>query len=298
MTSLSANSTKKVLVSHRPGLGICLMILAMILIPMVDSIAKYLSNDISPLLISWARYFAGALIIMPISLISERGRVLPRQGLASQVLRTVFLVTAMTLFFFAISKVPLASALGAYFVSPIFAALLSVWILKEKLHLGQMLAIGVGFIGALIILRPGSDIQIGLIYALGSGFFFACYMVATRKAAQSSPPLVTATFQYILGTILLTPLVWYSWDVVLLENVKWILLMGFISVVSHLLSINAFRFAQASTLSPLIYFELVSASILGVLIFNEFPDFITWTGIVIIVGSGLGLLKRQKRKPD
>lgn len=279
-------------VRDRRAAGIGLMILAMLLIPVVDGLAKFLSSDYSPVYVSWVRYCAGSLVILPIVLSRRESLRFPRRDLGSQVLRTVFLVAAMTLFFIAVSRIPLATAVGAYFVAPIIATILSWLVLREAMTVPKMIAVGAGFAGAVLIIRPGMDVDSGVFYALGSGLLFACYIVATRLAAQNSPPLSTITFQYVFGTILLTPLAVVFWTVPDAGALKFILLMGGVSVLSHLLSINAFRFADASTLSPLVYFELVSATIIGVLFFNEFPDVVTWCGIVFIVAAGFALYRR------
>lgn len=277
----------------RRATGIGLMIAAMLLIPVVDGLAKFLSSEYSPVYVSWVRYCAGSLVILPIALFHRDGLRFPRRGLPSQVLRTVFLVSAMTLFFMAIARIPLATAVGAYFVAPIIAAVLSSLVLREAVTVPKLTAVAVGFAGALFILRPGMDVDRGVLYALGSGFLFACYIVATRLAARSSPPLATITFQYLLGTILLTPLAIAFWTVPGSDALKFILFMGAVSVSSHLLSVNAFRFAEASVLSPLVYFELVSATIIGVLFFNELPDPVTWMGIACIVAAGIILYRRR-----
>jgi len=271
----------------RPALGMGLMIAAMLLIPLVDGLAKLLSATHSPVLVSWLRYLAGAAVILPVALASRGGLQIPRHGLASQVLRTVFLVTAMTLFFIAISLVPLATALGAYFVAPIVATALAVPILGERLGPARVIAVVAGFAGVLLILRPGAALESGLLLALGSGFLFACYIIATRLTARSSPPLATITFQYVLGTILLTPLALAFWSTPAAGAAILVVVMGAVSVASHLLSVNAFRFADASTLSPLVYFELISATAVGYLFFSELPGALTWAGIALIVAGGV-----------
>ena len=270
------------------------MIVAMMVIPLVDGIAKYLSGSYSPLYISWTRYFVGALIAFPVTLIIHKREALPKGQYLSQSARTIFLVGAMTCYFLAIARIPLADAIGAYFVAPIIATILSAIVLKESLNKRKVIAVVMGFVGALVIIQPGASVDIGMIYALIAGFLFACYVVATRKAATSSSPLATLNFQYLLGALLLLPFAISEWTIPDTDTLWLIGLMGLLSIVSHLLSITAFRFAQASTLSPLVYVELISTTLVGYIFFADFPTLLTWIGIAIIVASGLILIERSK----
>ena len=135
--------------------------------------------------------------------------------------------------------------------------------------------------------------DIGMLYAFGGGFVYACFLVMNKMAVQSSPPLIILAFQSMVGLVLLAPFAVMEWEVIGLEAIALILLMSLISMAVNLLSLNAFRFAQASTLTPLVYFELVSATLIGFFFFDDFPDWITWLGISIIVVGGLQLVERK-----
>jgi drug/metabolite transporter (DMT)-like permease len=267
------------------------MIIAMLIIPLVDGIAKYLSQDYSPLFVSWMRYLSGTLFVVPITLAIHGKRAWPTQGVGSQVARTIFLVLAMTLYFVAISTVPLADATAAYLLAPVITSVLAVLILNEAFSRRKALAVILGLVGAMTIVRPGFSTEPGILLALGAGVSFALYVIATRKASQASEPLVTLNFQYVLGALLLTPLGMLYFSVPLTDTLLLVVLMGAISVTAHLLSIIAFKFAQASTLAPLIYLELVSSVAVGYWLFGDLPTTLTWVGIVIIVVSGLLLIQ-------
>lgn len=201
----------------------------------------------------------------------------------------MFLVGAMTLFYIAIAYVPLTDALGAYFVSPIIATILSFIVLREPLSPRRLLAVAVGFIGALIIVQPGASMSVGMLYALGSGFAMGCYLVTTRVAVLNSSPFTTLAIQYIVGTSLLTPFAVWDWKLPTGWALSLMLLMGLCSAVSHLLVINAFRFASASSLSPFVYFELIGATIFSLAVFGDFPSPVTWAGISVVVAAGLAV---------
>jgi len=272
------------------ALGIALMAAAMLIVPSSDAIAKYLSGAHSPAFLSWARYVAALGFLLPVVIVAQlrtpepiivRGQILP------QIARTAFLVGAMTLYFMAIAHVPLADALGAYFVAPIIATLLAAGILRERLDRRKLAAVALGFLGAILVVRPGAETSAGTFIALASGALMACYLVMTRAMAQASSPLSTLTLQLILGIAMLTPFVAFQWSTPDREGIALILLMGLVSAASNLMTVSAFRLAQVSTLSPLVYLELVGATALGFAMFGDFPAPLTWAGIAVIVVAGL-----------
>lgn len=285
-------------IEPRRAMGMVLMAVAMLTIPCADAIGKYLSVHHAPLFLSWARYAAGAAFVVPSYLLAGRPSVtiIARGQLPIQSIRAIFLVGSVSLYYLAIAHIPLADALGAYFIAPILAALLSTVVLGERLGLKRLLAVGVGFVGALLVAQPGLTMTAGTLYALGAGGCMACYMVATRAVAQSGSPLATLTFQYVAGGLLLLVPALLDWSFPTSEAWLLILLMGLVSSVSHMLVITAFRFAEASSLAPLVYLELIGSALLGFLVFGQLPAPITWLGISLIVIGGLILIERRKSK--
>ena len=271
--------------------GIILMAIAMLGVPMVDGIAKYLSADYSPLFIGWARYAVACLIVIPLAYRYHGMRMFPEEQRFAHLVRTAFLVTAMTLYFLAIARIPMSLAVSAYFVGPIVAVALSVLFLKETFTWWKLLSLVLGFVGSLVVLQPSGDIEIGLIMAFGAGLFFALYLIATRQASQNSDPVKTLAFQCVLGTVLLSPQAAFTFEIPQL-GVLWLFAaLGFISAIAHLMTILAFRLADASTLSPLVYLELVGSAAIGFMIFSEIPTFSTIAGAALIIISGLVLLR-------
>jgi drug/metabolite transporter (DMT)-like permease len=145
-------------------------------------------------------------------------------------------------------------------------------------------------------LRPGAVLEPGILLALGSGIFFAFYLIATRQAAQVSDPLRTPVFQCVVGAMLLTPQAIVFWSTPALGDVLLFAALGGLSVISHLLSIAAFRHAEASTLAPLVYLELIGAALVGYLAFNEIPGAATLAGAALIMAGGVLLLERRPRE--
>ena len=257
--------------------------------------AKYLSVGYSPLFLGWARYAVASVIVLPFAAARSGRRIFPAEQLAAHTLRTVFLVIGMTLYFLAVARIPLATASSAYFVGPIVAVALSVVVLKETLTARKMLSLALGFAGSLVILKPGATIEPGIVMAFGAGLFFALYMIATRQASKDSDPMQTLAFQCVVGTLLLTPQAIWSWSTPAPADLIFFAGLGIFSAVSHLLSIAAFRLADASTLAPLVYIELIGAAAIGYFAFHEIPGPSTLIGAGLIVAAGLILIMRSRR---
>jgi drug/metabolite transporter (DMT)-like permease len=275
--------------------GIVLMVLAMLTVPMVDGLAKHLSTSYSPLFLGWARYAVASLIVLPFAVVRHGRRPFPTERRVSHALRTAFLVTSMTLYFMAVSRLPLATATGASLVGPIVAVALSVPLLRERMTRVKVAALTLGVVGSLVMLRPGTSTDPAMLLAFSAGLFFAFYLIATRHASQASDPVQTLAFQCVVGTLLLTPLALSAWRGLVASDLVLFAALGGLSAVSHMLSITAFRFATASTLSPLVYVELVGAAIVGYVAFREVPDVPTMIGACFIVGAGLLLLSVRTR---
>lgn len=280
--------------AHRSnhGVGIALMVTAMLIVPFVDGIAKALSNTHSPLFIAWARYAVASAIVLPVATALHGRNFLPSKRRVSHMLRTVYLITAMTLYFFSIATVPLATAVSAYFIGPIVAVALAIVLLGERITTTKIASVGLGFTGSILVVRPGPGIEPGILLALGAGISFAFYLIATRKASEASDPVKTLAFQCLIGTLLLTPQALFAWSPGWTD--LWLFAgLGSLSAISHFLSITAFRFAEASALAPLVYVELIGAALIGYLLFGDMPDVATVAGASMIAVAGL-LLVRQR----
>ncbi|WP_300017722.1 EamA family transporter [uncultured Roseobacter sp.] len=272
------------------------MSIAMLGVPMVDGIAKYLSAEYSPLFIGWARYAVACLIVIPLAFRFHGWQMFPEKQRFAHLVRTAFLVTAMTLYFLAIARIPISLAVSAYFVGPVVAVALSVLFLKEMFTWQKLLSLALGFVGSVVVLQPSGEIEIGLIMAFGAGLFFALYLIATRQASQHSDPIKTLAFQCVIGTVLLSPQAAFTFEVPQV-NLLWLFAgLGVISAIGHLLTILAFRLSDASTLSPLVYLELVGSALIGFIVFSEIPTATTVAGAALIIVSGLVLLRQPARR--
>ncbi len=279
-------------------LGAALFSSAMLLIPGLDAIAKYLAQDMSPLYVSWARYLAAAIMIIPFSFRKFGTGIFPKRNLKSHFMRTFFIIVAMLFFFISLSTTPLATASAVTMIAPIVATMAAVYLLGERFTWPKLAALVMGFIGAMIIINPTVEIQIGTIFAALTGIFYGMYIVTTRMTAKQSDPLKTLTFQCVVGALMLTPLALYAWDTPTQTEFLLILAMGVVSLTAHGLTLLAFQYAQTSTLSPLVYLEVVSAVFLGYVIFADIPTLGFWIGAAFIIIGGLSAtMGRAKSKP-
>jgi drug/metabolite transporter (DMT)-like permease len=234
-------------------------------------------------------------VIVPLAAVRHGARMFPSERIGAHLLRTIFLMIAMTLYFMSVARIPLATAATASFISPIIAVILAVLMLKERLTTRKTLSVILGFGGALAVLRPAAEFEPGVLLALATGLFFACYMIATRMAAANSDPLKTLVFQCVAGAVLLTPQAVWSWSVPSPGNLKFFVAIGVLSLISHGLSIAAFQKADASTLAPLVYVELIGSTLIGYLVFREVPGVATLMGGGLIVAAGLMLVEKRSR---
>lgn len=276
--------------------GIALMTVASLALPLVDGIAKLLTETYSPFLVAWARYAAATLLVLPLALARGVDVRAVKDAMGSNWLRALLAVGAMTCFFWAISEIPLATALGGYFIGPVIAAVLAARLLGEAITARRIAAVMAGLAGAILIVRPGGEFQLGAILAIASGVLFGWYLVATRAMGSTTPALTALLAQCGLGAFLLTPFAVLHWSWPTGEALALILAMGALSTFCHFLVIVAFRYADTAVLSPLVYLELVTATFFGWLAFAELPSASAFAGIALIVAGGVSVLSAERRR--
>jgi drug/metabolite transporter (DMT)-like permease len=274
--------------------GVLLMSAAMLIIPGVDGLAKHLSGFYSPLMIGWCSFLAASVLVTPIALRQHGRAIFPQDRRGLHLLRVVFLLLAATLYYMAVARIPLATAVSAYFIGPIVASVLAVAVLGEKFTPAKLISLGLGVAGALVILQPGgAPPDPGLLLAFASGFAFACFQVTTRKIAGGAGPFQTLAFQYLVGLVLLAPQAALNWTTPALEHLWLFAAMGTIGVATHILAVLAYRRAEATTLAPLSYLELLGSTAIGFLVFGDVPGGPIILGAALIVCAGMILLPRK-----
>ena len=270
-------------------------LLAWAILPFMDTIAKYLSADLSFFQITWARYFFTVFFTLPFMFFFFRKNLTWSSQPKLQTFRGLTLFCANVLFFYSISVISMAKALTLAFVAPLITTALSPIFLSEKVGFKRWSAVVVGFIGSLIVIRPGFiEFNLASVAALGTGFFYGIYLVITRKLHTSDSPLLTLLLTGIVGAIIgsfVVPLVWVNptfnqWSL--------LALMGIFACLGHFFLILSLKYADASKLAPFGYFEIVTNVMLGYYFFGDFPNYWTWTGLTIIVFSGIYISIRDR----
>ena len=264
------------------------------MLPFMDAIAKYLSSEISFFQITWARYFFTVFFTMPFMFIFFRKNLKWSENPKLQIFRGITLLLANICFFYSISIISMAKALTLAFIAPLITTALSPLILKEKVGIKRWSAVLIGFLGSLVVIRPGFlELNLATIAALGTGCFYGIYLIITRKLHSTDNPLLTLLFTGIVGALLssfLVPVVWINPTI---SQWLWLALMGIFACAGHLFLIYSLKFADASKLAPLGYFEIVTNIILGYYIFNNFPDYWTFLGLFIIILSGIYIIRLE-----
>jgi len=270
-------------------------LLAWAILPFMDTIAKYLSSDLSFFQITWARYFFTVLFTLPFMFFFFRKNLTWSTQPKLQIFRGLTLLFANILFFYSISIISMAKALTLAFVAPLITTALSPIFLGEKVGVRRWLAVIIGFVGSLIVIQPGFiEFNLASISALGTGFFYGIYLVITRKLHSSDSPLLTLLLTGVVGAVLASFFVPVVWINPTFNQWSLLALMGIFACLGHLFLILSLKYADASKLASFSYFEIVTNVILGYYFFGDFPHYWTWVGLAIIVCSGIYISLRER----
>jgi len=263
---------------------------------MLDATAKYLSLHINTLEVVWARYAGAFLLPFIVSNPWTRPGLMRTTRLGLQVFRSALLLASTVGNFTAVKYLQLDQAVSIVFSTPFFVAALSGPILGEWVRWRRWTAIAVGFLGVLLVTRPGfGGIHPAALLSLAAALFYATYSITTRILARTDSNETTLFYSNLVGVAAMTPAVWFVW--VTPSEPLIIALMvaaGALGSFGHYLLIAAHRLAPAAALSPFIYSELVWVIILGFLVFGEVPNRWTLAGSAIVVASGLYILHRER----
>jgi drug/metabolite transporter (DMT)-like permease len=286
----------KALADSRQTLRGMLMIMsAVALFAVMDSLSKYLTRFYPVNNVVWARYLSHTLVVILF--------LGPRLGLdlvrtrrpGAQILRGLLLASASLCFVGALKYLPIAESSAISFLAPLLVTVAAVLLLKEKVELARWVAVVCGFIGVLIIIRPGSGIFTwASLLPLATALLFASYQILTRRLAGLERPYTSIFYSGLVGSLLLAIPLPYTWTTP--HNAVHITLfaaIGVIGVLGHLMLIKAYEYAPASRLAPFSYTQLVWVTIIGYLAFDDFPDFWSLVGIAVLMVSGIYIATHQ-----
>lgn len=266
--------------------SVALMFVAMSLIPLGDTAGKLLTggHGASAFFVAFSRFAVGALMIALILggrvhwHLYRDWRVWLRAGLIAAGIASILT---------ALKTEDIATTFGAFFIGPIFSYVLSIWLLGERVTRVQTALLVLGFCGVLLVVRPGFGMTSGLGFAVMAGLFYGAFLTASRWLADIAPPRQLMLSQTVLGTVLLAPLGLMEVPTFTLTVTGLVLLSGVASASGNLLLVLAYRRTGATVLAPFVYFQLISATVLGWTVFGTFPDTLALAGLALLVSAGL-----------
>jgi drug/metabolite transporter (DMT)-like permease len=282
--------------------GIPLLLVSISLFSVSDALAKRLGETLPAVEVAWLRYVTFlALAAIPLARRGGAGLLRSRAPWL-QVLRGLGVVGSAIMFIMALQHLPLAEATAINFVSPAFVTALSVVFLAERVGWRRWSAIGVGLVGMLIIVRPGSDVfTLAALLPIGSSAAWASAVIVTRRMGSLDAPETTlfwtAGVGFVVVTLLLPVMVLFGPSGIALPSLAQIgigLLIGLFSSAAQFLVVLAYRAAPASVLAPFSYTQLLTSGLLGVVVFGHVPDGWTLLGAAVIAASGLYTAHRER----
>jgi drug/metabolite transporter (DMT)-like permease len=277
-------------------LGIGLMCVALICFACLDTTAKWLGRTVDPLFTVWWRYVASVVLVSFLINPWTRPGVLRATRPVLQTVRSFLLFLSTAFNFFALQYLQLAEAISIVFSTPLLVALISGPLLGEWVGPRRLAAIGVGFIGVLIVARPGlGTVHPAILLSIAGAIAYALYAITTRILAAYDSPQTTMVYSGLAGLVLTTPALPWVWSSPA-DPGTWVLFvaLGAFGAIGHWLLILAHARAPAPVLSPFIYTQILWMLALGYLVFGDWPDRWTLIGAGIVIASGLYLLLRER----
>ena len=275
--------------------AIIFSLLGWMFLPIMDGFAKYLSADLPILQITWARYFFTVVFTLPIMFFFFKRHLVWSDKPILQILRGLILLSANICFFYSISIISLAKALTLAFIAPLIVTAFSPVFLGEKVGFRRWTAVTIGFIGSLVVIRPGFlELNFASLAALCTGFLYGFYLIITRKLSSSDNPLLTLLLTGLVGAILVSLIIPFYWVKPSLNQWSLMAGIGVFACIGHLFLILSLKYADASKLAPFGYFEIVTNIMLGYYFFGDFPHYWTWLGLAIIICSGIYISLRER----
>ena len=269
-------------------------LLAWVMLPIMDGFAKYLSSDLPVLQITWARYFFTVAFTLPVMFFFFRKNLVWTDKPKLQLIRGLILLTANVCFFYSISIISLAKALTLAFIAPLIVTAFSPIFLGEKVGFRRWSAVIIGFIGSMVVIRPGFvEINLASLAALGTGVTYGFYLIITRKLSSSDNPLLTLLLTGVVGAIIISFVMPFVWIKPTFNQWSMMAATGIFACIGHLFIILSLKYADASKLAPFSYFEIVTNIIIGYYFFSDFPDKWTFLGLFIIILSGIYISRRE-----
>jgi drug/metabolite transporter (DMT)-like permease len=282
--------------AHRRLVGIGLMVAAFATFAMLDATAKYLVAFLGVGLLVFARY-AFSLVFVAIWVWQQGGTsllVTGNRGL--QLVRGLLLVIATGANFVAVGYLQLAQTSSISFSNPLWVCALSPLLLGERVGMRRWIAVMIGFVGVLVIIRPGTvSFHWAMLLSLTTALSTALYQIATRKVGASDRALTSLFYGSLVGSLVAVPLAPVGWIMPDLGQWGLLVLMGFYATFGHFMLTQAHRMAPAPVLAPYLYTQIIWMTLIGYLVFGDVPDAVTILGASVVVASGLYVFYREQK---
>jgi len=264
------------------NLYIPLIILSVFFSAAMSVLIKLAQQDTNVFTAAFLRFFFGVMVLSPI-FIKTKLNVFKTSHLKVHFLRVLINYPSMLLFFYGINFVTIEKANSLTFIVPFIATILAVIFLKEKIYVYRIFALVLGFIGMLIIIRPGMiEVSYGVYMILISSFLWAVMIIITKILSKDESAITILSYQYLLMFIISFVFALFNWQTPSQETLLYLFLAGLSGTIFHLTLYQAYKLVDVSLVQPYSFLVLVFASILGYFVFDEVPDIYTWIGTSII----------------
>lgn len=273
--------------------GILWAALAGILFTVLNVLMRDVTLEMHPFVVGFWRYLFGTLAVLPMIMGAGIGSL--RVGSpGNHLVRSLVHTGGLGLWFYALPLIPIAETTALGFTTPLFITLGAIFVLQEKVGMRRLLAVGFGFIGMLIILRPGlAEISQGSILMLISAPLFAVSNLMAKLAARNDSITAIVTWQSLLISLFCLPAALLVWEWPSLTQFLWLFLGGVLGTAGHLALSQSYKVADIAAVQPIGFLTLVWATLLGYAIFGDKPDVWTWIGAAVIFAANTYISHRE-----
>ena len=276
-------------------LSVLLMIGAMFVFTLMDAVAKVLTQEIGVWPTLWIRYLGQAVLVFLIVL-PRFGKIVKTSFPLLQLARSVFLMCATMCFFWGISNIGLAEATAIMDISPVLITLGAVLFLGERIGIRRVIGIVGALIGAMIVIRPGSDVfSVYALFPLGAAICYSGYNIITRFVGAREDPWTSLFYTALFGAMAFSAIVPFHWQPLSTFNITLMVALSVMATAAQWLLIKALSLGEASLLAPIGYIALIFATLWGFLLFGDLPDQWTVIGALVIVASGIYVWSRERK---
>jgi len=281
---------------NNKNLYIPLIILSVFFSAAMSALLKLAQQDVNVFTAAFFRFFFGVIILTPIFL-KTKFEVFKTTHIKTHIIRVIINYPSMLLFFYAINFVSIEKANALTFVVPFIATILAVIFLGEKIYFYRTFALILGFIGMLVIIRPGAiETSPGVYMILTSSFLWAVMIIITKKLTKDESALTVLSYQYIFMFVISFIVAIFNWQTPTLKSLIYLFMAGASGTIFHITLYQAYKLVDVSLVQPYSFLVLVFASILGYFIFDEMPNIYTWAGAGIIFVGILIISLREMQK--